>query len=323
MTERENALLAIHHGKPEWIPCFYTAYHPMGCSLINDQGERGKGGRDLFGSLWLVTADTGYSTIHSPNEHILDDVRDWRNIVKFPDLDSMDWAGGAARDLQGTDRENKLVCLFGITGEFNRFEALMGTPQAMVAMVDEPEACREFFDAYADFKVAILEKLGRYYKPDIYVTGDDVAMSTGLFISPDVYRALLWPAERRIAQAAIAQGMIVEHHVCGKAGEILPDIIATGASVWQMAQRMNDLATLMPKFKNDLCFHGGWDSIGPATQKDATEADVRGEVRRCIDTYGRNGNYMLFPVLFSDPADPRTALRYQWVADECRRYRPA
>ena len=83
------------------------------------------------------------------------------------------------------------------------------------------------------------------------------------------------------------------------------------------------VSALMPRYRNELCFHGGWDSIGPATQKDATEADVRGEVHRCIDTYGRDGNYMLFPVLFSDPADPRTELRYQWVADECRRYRPA
>ncbi len=323
MTERENALIAIRHGKPEWVPCFYTAYSPMGCSLLNDQGERGKGGRDMFGSLWVVTADTGYSTIHSPNEHILDDVRDWRNVIKFPDLESMDWAGAAVADLAHVDRDNQLVCMFTLTGSFNRLEALMGTPQAMVAMYDQPEACKAFFSAYADFKIAIIEKYAQYYKPDIYVNGDDVCMSTGTFMHPDVYRELLWPDDRRVAQAAIAHGMIVEHHLCGKAEAILPDIIATGASVWQMAQSMNDLATLMPKHRNEICFHGGWDSIGPATQPDATEDDIRREVRRCIDAYAGDGNYMLFPVLFSDPADPRTELRRQWVADECRNYPPS
>lgn len=323
MTERENALVAIRHGRPEWVPCFYTAYAPMGSSVLNDQGERGKGGRDMFGSLWVATADTGYSLIHSPNEHILDDVRDWRNVVKFPDLESLDWAGGAARDLAGIDRGEKLVCMFTLVGPFNRLEALMGTPQAMVAMLDEPEACKDFFDAYTDFKIAIAEKYARHYQPDIYVAGDDVCMSTGTFMNPGIYRDLLWPAARREAQAAIAHGMIVEHHVCGKAEAILPDIVATGASVWQMAQSMNDLATLMPRYRHEICFHGGWDSIGPATQKDATEADVRGEVRRCIDAYAGDGNYMLFPVLFSDPADPRTELRMQWVADECRHYPPS
>jgi hypothetical protein len=29
---------------------FLDAYDPVGVSLLKDQGERGKGGRDLFGS---------------------------------------------------------------------------------------------------------------------------------------------------------------------------------------------------------------------------------------------------------------------------------
>ena len=36
IKERDNALLAINHGKPYWTPCFYDAYSPMGSSLLND-----------------------------------------------------------------------------------------------------------------------------------------------------------------------------------------------------------------------------------------------------------------------------------------------
>ena len=43
MTERENALIAIRHGQPEWVPNFYDAYYPMGASVLNNQGEFRKG----------------------------------------------------------------------------------------------------------------------------------------------------------------------------------------------------------------------------------------------------------------------------------------
>lgn len=321
IKERDNALLAINHGKPYWTPCFYDAYSPMGSSLLNDQGEFGKGGRDMFGSLWLVTADTGYQTIHSPNEHILDDITQWREVIKFPDLETLDWRSGSALDLSRVDRDNKLVCMFTLTGNFNRLEAFMGTCEAMIAMYEEPDEVNALFTAYTDFRIKIIDKYAEYYKPDIYVNGDDVATSTGLFFAPEVYRKLIWPHEKRLAQAAIAKGMIVEHHVCGKVDEIIPDIIATGASIWQTAQHMNDLAGIQEKYGSQLCIHGGWDSYSACSLTDAREEDIRAEVRRCIDTYGERGNFMLFPIIFGDPADPRTDLRRSWCSDECRKYK--
>ena len=109
--------------------------------------------------------------------------------------------------------------------------------------------------------------------------------------------------------------------VCGKVDEIMPDIIATGATIWQTAQHMNDLAGIQDKYGDRLCIHGGWDSYGAASQPGASEEDIRAEVRRCIDTYGAKGNYMLFPIIFGDPADPMTELKKSWCRDECRKYK--
>lgn len=321
MTERENAMIAINHGIPEWVPNTFDAYSRSGSSLLKDQGERGKGGRDLFGSLWLVTADTGYQTIHSPNEHILDDILNWRNVIKFPDIEAMDWAAAARKDLELVDQKSKLFAMVSLTGSFNRLEALMGTCEAMIAMYEEPDAVNELFIAYTDFKVRLIDKYAQYYKPDIYINGDDVATSTGLFFSPEVYRKLVWPHERKLAQAALAKGMIVEHHVCGKIDDIIPDIIATGATIFQTAQRMNDLVGIQQKYHDQLCIHGGWDSIGRCSYPDATETEIREEVRRCIDTYGGYGNYMLYPSIVGDMESPAIQEKRSWVRDECRNYR--
>ncbi len=126
MTERENALIAIGHGQPEWVPCFYDAYQPMGASVLNNQGDYGKGGIDMFGVNWLVTRDTGYQAIADPSQHILEDITGWRDIVHFPDLDAMDWEAAAAGDLANVNREEKLLCMFGMEGNFNRLKSLMG-----------------------------------------------------------------------------------------------------------------------------------------------------------------------------------------------------
>ena len=321
ITDKENALLAINHQKPYWTPCFMDAYAPVGTSLLRDQGERGKGGRDLFGSNWLVTRDTGFMTIHDPNEHILDEIENWRDVIKFPDIQAMDWRSAALKDTAHIDRQNKLVCCISLTGCFNRLEALMGTCEALVAMYDNPDEVNNFFQAYTDFMVTIIDRYAAFYQPDIIVYGDDVATSTGLFFSPDVYRKIIWPHEKKLHQATVAKGIIAEHHVCGKVDDIIPDIIATGATIWQTAQSMNDLVGIQQKYGDQLCIHGGWDSYGPGSMSDATEDELRGEVRRCIDTYGQQGNYMLFPIIFGDPDDPRTNMRKQWCRDECRQYK--
>ncbi|HHV11147.1 MAG TPA: hypothetical protein GXX75_12795 [Clostridiales bacterium] len=320
MTEKENALITIRHGQPEWVPCFYDAYQPMGASLLNNQGEYGKGGIDMFGVNWLVTRDTGYQAIPDPSQHVLDDVTQWRDIVHFPDLDAMDWEAAAARDLANVDREEKLLCLFGMEGNFNRLQSLMGICEAMIAMVEEPEEVAAFFQAHTDFKCKTIEKIAEYYQPDIYVNGDDVCSSDGLFISRTMYDDLIKPYEIQLGQKAKSLGLIVEHHVCGKCENIIPDIIETGATIWQTAQSINDLVKIKEQYGDRLLIHGGWDSYGPQNFDGCTEEQVRAEVRRCIDTYAKGGNYALFPIVMGDMEDPKIQQRRGWVSDECKKY---
>lgn len=86
--------------------------------------------------------------------------------------------------------------------------------------------------------------------------------------------------------------------------------------------RMNDVVKVKELYGDQLLMHGGWDSFGPHNYEDCTEEQVRAEVRRCIDTYGKGGNYALFAVVMGDPEDEKIQKRRFWVDDECHRYRP-
>lgn len=125
MTERENFLIAYHHGKPAWMPNFYDAYAPVGASVLNNQGDYMKGGKDMFGAKWICTKDTGWQAIPDPSYHVLDDITQWKKYIEFPDLDSMDWENAAKRDLAHVDRKEKIVACFGMEGNFNRLQGGM------------------------------------------------------------------------------------------------------------------------------------------------------------------------------------------------------
>ena len=279
-----------------------------------------EGGRDMFGVNWICTADTGFQPIPDPREHILEDITKWDEYVKFPDIDSMDWAQAAAKDMEGIDRAARPVAMFAMEGNFNRLQSLMGVCEAMIAMMEEPEAVYDFFKAHTEFKIKVIHKYAEYYKPDIYVNGDDICSSTGLFFSPSLYHSLIVPFEKALAEAAISEGMLVDHHVCGQCRDIIDSIVDTGARIWQTAQSMNDLTGIKEKYGKKLLINGGWDSYGPHNSNNATEDQIRAEVRRCIDTYGKDGNYMLFPIIIGDPGEGLMQKKRTWASDECRSY---
>ena len=169
----------------------------------------------------------------------------------------------------------------------------------------------------------VLDKYVQYYKPDIYVSADDVCSSDGLFMSKAMYDEMLLPYEVMLIKKAVSLGLIVEHHVCGKAEAIMPELIDAGVTIWQMAQPgMNDVKGFMEKYDDRVLIHGGWDSFGPHNYDDCTEEEVRAAVRKCIDEFHNNGHYTLFPVCMGDMADPRIQARRFWIDDECHKYRP-
>ena len=45
---------------------------------------------------------------------------------------------------------------------------------------------------------------------------------------------------------------------------------------------------------------GGWDTEGPCSFIGATEEQLREEVRRNMETYGKNGGFILVPVLLNE-----------------------
>ena len=316
MTPKQNMLETIRWGNPEYVPLSSLASAAVGMPIINmiEQPLR-QSGYDGFGVYWHVTPE---GSISDSSHFMFEDIADWKEHVKFPDLDAIDFQAISQMELANIDREQKLVCAMGLTGIFERMVAFMGFENTLCALVEDPEGCMEFFEAVTEFRIRLINKLIDAYDPDIYIYFDDVATANSLFMSPETYRKVIKPFHKKIVEAVTSRGVIFEMHVCGKCEELLEDYIEIGATMWHSAQTMNDLPGILKRCRGRLIVEGGWDTSGPCSYNDSTEEQVRAEVRRCISEYGQNGGFILTPVLMNERGNSLIVgdKRLEYVRDE-------
>jgi len=300
MNQRENFFAMIEGKKPEFIPNSMEAYKMCGfisASLIESPLQ---GGVDSFGVNWVVTKE---GAMPEPNKFMFEDIADWKEHVHFVDLDSLGIEAAAAKELEDFNQNNRnevVVNLFSPCGLFERMAAFMGFENALCSLVEDPDACRGFFEALADFRIACHNRIIDAYQPDVLTYFDDLATANGLFMSPKVYREVIKPSHQRIIEAVTSRGVIFAQHTCGKCEEIVGDYVEMGAKIWHSAQPMNDLEGILEKYQGRLIVEGGWDSSGPASYIGASVEELIEESKRCANIYGQKGNFILMPTLLNE-----------------------
>ena len=297
MTVKENYLAALRHQKTDRIPMETeeTAYCGFGSFITPDEMETGPfgGGYDGFGVRWVAPESGGGNPLPAPGEFMLDDIADWREKVKFPDVDAYHWAEDAAANLEGVDRENSIILYSDGNGFFDRLNVLMGFEGALMAMVTDPESVEEFFEALLEYKIKRLHKIIEHFKPEVICAYDDVATQRSTFMSPAAYRNLVSPFHKRYVDEVKKHGIIPILHCCGKAEALVEDYINEGFDCWTSVQPCNDIVGLCEKYGDRIAFAGGYDSNG----KPGSTADVeiiRKEVIRCCEEYGPHNAYIFF-----------------------------
>lgn len=318
LTPRENFFETVNWGNPEYIPFVNDHLCLVGMPTMPLVDEPLSTGQDPFGVYWVVTPEG--ATLDTTKPPLLDDIMKWRDVVHFPDLEAIDFEGIAAAELGAIDATEKVKGYFAAVGCFERLVSLMGYLEGMTALLEEPEECKAFFDAFTDYRIAVANKIIDAYDIDIYYNFDDIATANNLFISLDTYREVIKPYHAKLAQAVIDRGVIFAEHTCGRCENVLEDYVDIGVKVWHSAQPMNDLAGIIEKFQGRLVVEGGWDTSGTPSMLGATEDDIRAEVDRCIDEYGGSGGFILMHMILNEKGnsllygdDREPALVDEWM----------
>ena len=65
--------------------------------MLIDNSRNGVGLRDGYGQRWVMPESSASGALPEPNELMLNDVTEWKEVVKLPDLSSFDWRNFSAK----------------------------------------------------------------------------------------------------------------------------------------------------------------------------------------------------------------------------------
>ena len=334
ISKKENYYRILTGQMPEYVPVFdmmpYPGIEPsavmQGPGFLDFHGPNG--GKDPWGVDYITNPETGFSAIPKTWDFLLDDITKWRDVIKNPDLDAIDWKTWAEKDAEflknvfGVDREKTLVLGVTSAGVFQDLMAFMGFSEGLCALGEEPEECKALFDYLAEYYLKLQHYIIDYYSPDAIYLLDDTAAKRAPFVSMDLFRELLLPTYKILIDDAKDHGLPVQFHNCGLSQEMMIELCEAGVSAWDPVQVVNDIPAIKEKLGKKLALCGCWDWVPPETWPVVDEADIRRQVRETIDKYAPGGGFAMCggANVIGQAGDELPARIRGWVLDEAYTY---
>ena len=299
ITPRENLLRLLRGEKPVWMPCSLDiqAVDPW---CVPDNVARGlystdhripdeeKGGRDMFGQEW-VYVPTAMGSMVRQGEELFEDVEEWPDKVRFPDVDAWDWAGAKAM-LEPYIDDERLHESTIFTGFFERLIAFMGMENALLAMIDEDE--QEFIHALfarlCDTYEQIIVHLQEQFHTDMIQLHDDWGNQLAPFFRTDTMETLIAPYIKRIVSFCHDRGLRFHLHSCGMNDQNVPLMIECGVDYWS-PQISADEDRLMELYAPRLAI-----ATRAVVPEDASPEEADARAKALVEHYAPLGKVFLF-----------------------------
>ena len=163
----------------------------------------------------------------------------------------------------------------------------MGMEHFSLALYDNRPLVEEILDRYCDWAAVVAERVCRLGF-DVYVSTDDMAFKTGPFFSLKLFREMVLPRFRRVAERISLPWVL---HSDGNVLPFLPDLLDLGiAGLNPIEKGAMDIQTVKRAYGDRLCLLGNVDlnllGLG-------SPAQVEAEVRELIGAVGPGGGYVV------------------------------
>jgi len=264
---------------------------------------------DEFGVVWSMPDDQNlYMDIsgHPLAQATIDDLDDY----PFPDgSDSTRFTGVRDTALK-MRKETPYAISTGIGGVVYEYCWYMrGLEQWFIDMIENPAFCEALLDKtlkfWMDYHSGFMGAVGDIV--DIVMIGDDLAGQGGPLFSPDFYRRVVKPRQKKlVSHIKKLTDAKIWYHTCGSCTEYIPDLIDNGIDILNPVQvSAENMAPqeLKQKFGDALTFWGG----GIDTQHIlpfATPDQIREHVRKNIEIFKPGGGYVFNNVHNIQPGTP-------------------
>lgn len=182
-----------------------------------------------------------------------------------------------ARSYRQGRRDGKW-CHLTAAESFEETRSLMGDETTLIAMADDPDWVVDVSRTFTDVVLRNLDAvMSTGIQPDgLWVYGD-MAFKTATMCSPSMYRELIWPDHKRLADWAHVHRMKLIYHTDGDVNGVIDLYRQAGFDCLQPLEvKANmDVRKLCPKYGSDLAFFGNIDVMVMATNDlDLIETEI-------------------------------------------------
>ena len=160
-----------------------------------------------------------------------------------------------------TAQRQKFFCWSGIN-VFESMHPMCGHEHMLVGMALDPDWGRDMCEVYADLTLRLQAKLfEREGKPDGIWYYEDMGFKHRPFMSPAMYKDIVWPAHKRTFDYAHSLGLKVIVHSCGFVEPLVPGLIEAGMDCLQAMEVKAgmDLLRLKELYGDRIALCGGLD----------------------------------------------------------------
>jgi uroporphyrinogen decarboxylase len=252
---------------------------------------------DEFGVRWSMPDDQNLYmdiTLHPLAKATLRDVADY----PWPKGDDPGRFAGLRERAARIRRETAYAVVAGISGVvYETGWYLRGLEQWLCDLLTAPEFCEAVLDQvlkyWLDWFRLFLDEAGDVV--DVIMIGDDLAGQDGPLFSPEIYRRLVKPRQKRLVQYIRSRTRAkIWYHTCGSCVAHIPDLIDNGIDILnpiQVGAKNMDPRELKRRFGKELSFWGG----GCESQRilpRGTVADVEANVKSNLAALTPGGGYV-------------------------------
>ncbi len=197
---------------------------------------------------------------------------------------------------------------------------LMDVQELIFEAIDNPDWVHRLMKVLLAKKLDFIETSLKGARFDLVETGGGASSDT--VISPDIHRQFCMPYDRQLNRALHDVGQIGTYHTCGGMMHILDLIVENETDASEtlsppgVGGNIAEPDEVRAVFGGKVAMIGGMDQFNILT--DGTAEQIRTEVRRLFETFGKDGGYILSASdhFFETPAENLRV--YGQAGKECR-----
>ncbi len=174
---------------------------------------------------------------------------------------------------------------------------MRGLERWFMDTIEDPDFCATLLEKtlkfWTDYHTGFMAAVGDLV--DVVMIGDDLAGQGGPLFSPEFYRRVVQPRQKKLVQhIKTLTPAKIWYHTCGSCNALIPDLIDNGIDILnpvQISAANMDPGQLKSDYGDRLVFWGGGidaQHVLPVASPD----EVREHVRRNVETFKPGGGYI-------------------------------